>query len=291
MFGVKSAEDEEVSILTVEEADRLLRTAIETNSHKYGQITYGIAPVVALGFFCGLRSEEIQRLQWSSVDLGKRMIRIGPEVAKKRFQRFVDIPENAAEWLTLLKQDGGPVIGSEYDGDYDKRFGKLCASAGFVTRSPSGRRTSTWKTNAMRHSFATYRFEQTGDAEYVAKQIGHRQIDRQTPSGMNLHLIVDNCATHKHPAVKQWIVKHPRFHLHFTPTSSSWLNLVERWFAEITRERIRRGSFHSVANLIEAIESYIQHNNSTPKPFHWTKRVDQILEKVGRCKDATVTRH
>ena len=118
-----------------------------------------------------------------------------------------------------------------------------------------------------------------------------RQIDRQTPSEMNLHLIVDNYATHKHPAVKQWIVKHPRFHLHFTPTSSSWLNLVERWFAEITRKRIRRGSFHSVANLIEAIESYIQHNNSTPKPFHWTKRVDQILEKVGRCKDATVTLH
>ena len=78
-----------------------------------------------------------------------------------------------------------------------------------------------------------------------------RQIDRQTPVGYDLHLIVDNYATHKHPRVRQWIKKHPRFHLHFTPTSSSWLNLVERWFAEITRKRIRRGVFQSVADLVE----------------------------------------
>jgi transposase len=118
-----------------------------------------------------------------------------------------------------------------------------------------------------------------------------RQIDRETPVGMDLHLIVDNYATHKHPKVKQWIAKHPRFHLHFTPTSASWLNLVERWFAEITRKRIRRGSFSSVRDLIEAIRYYIIHNNTHPKPFHWTKRVDAILEKVGRCKAASVTQH
>jgi len=118
-----------------------------------------------------------------------------------------------------------------------------------------------------------------------------RQIDRQTPAGYDLHLIVDNYATHKHPGVKQWIEKHPRFHLHFTPTSSSWLNLVERWFAEITRKRIRRGAFRSVSDLVEAIHSYIALNNADPKPFHWTKSAEEILEKVGRCKAASVTQH
>ena len=118
-----------------------------------------------------------------------------------------------------------------------------------------------------------------------------RQLERQTPSGLDLHLIVDNYATHKHPAVARWLKKHPRFHLHFIPTSSCWLNLVERWFAEITRKRIRRGCFSSVAELTKAIQVYIAHNNTDPKPFVWTKRVDQILEKVGRCKDAAVTEH
>jgi transposase len=118
-----------------------------------------------------------------------------------------------------------------------------------------------------------------------------RQLDRQTPAGLDLHLIIDNYATHKHPAVKAWIEKHRRFHLHFTPTSASWLNLVERWFAEITRKRIRRGCFVSVDELIQAISTYIEHNNTSPKPFRWTKSVDQILEKVGRCKAASVTQH
>jgi transposase len=113
-----------------------------------------------------------------------------------------------------------------------------------------------------------------------------RQIDRQTAAGLDLHLIVDNYATHKHPAVKAWLGKHPRFHLHFTPTSSSWLNLVERWYAEITRKRIRRGCFASVTDLTQTIETYIAHNNADPKPFRWTKTVDQILDKVGRCKAA-----
>jgi transposase len=118
-----------------------------------------------------------------------------------------------------------------------------------------------------------------------------RQIDRETPPERQLHLVVDNYATHKHPKVQTWLKRHPRFHLHFTPTSSSWLNLVERWFGEITRKRIRRGSFKSVKDLIEAIQDYIRHNNQYPKPFVWTKRVDQILEKVGHCKAATVTPH
>lgn len=118
-----------------------------------------------------------------------------------------------------------------------------------------------------------------------------RQIDRETPKGLDLHLIVDNYATHKHPRVKKWLSRHKRFHIHFTPTSSSWLNLVERWFGEITRKRIRRGSFRSVKELITAIEEYIQHNNENPKPFVWTKRADEIIEKVKRCKARTGTQH
>jgi transposase len=118
-----------------------------------------------------------------------------------------------------------------------------------------------------------------------------RQVDRDTPPERQLHLIVDNYATHKHPKVQQWLKRHRRFHLHFTPTSSSWLNLIERWFGEITRKRIRRGSFKSVEELVEAINQFIRHNNENPKPFVWTKRVEEILEKIGRCKAVTVTQH
>jgi transposase len=118
-----------------------------------------------------------------------------------------------------------------------------------------------------------------------------REIDRQTPPGLNLHLIVDNYGTHKHEKVRKWLTRHRRFHLHFTPTSSSWLNLVERWFAEITRKRIRRGSFNSVEELVTVIQDYITTNNQNPHPFVWTKKVDEILEKVRHCKAASVTQH
>jgi len=111
------------------------------------------------------------------------------------------------------------------------------------------------------------------------------QIDRETPADLDLHLIVDNYATHKHPRVRRWLKRHPRFHQHFTPTSSSWLNLVERWFREITDKRIRRGAFHSVEQLIEAIMTYIQNHNKNPKTFTWTAGVDHILEKVRRARE------
>lgn len=111
-----------------------------------------------------------------------------------------------------------------------------------------------------------------------------RKLDRETPVGLDLHLILDNYATHKHDAVGRWLKKHRRFQLHYTPTSSSWLNLVERWFREITEKRIRRGTFHSVAQLEQAIKEYLEHNNQQPKPFVWTASVEQILAKVGRCK-------
>ena len=109
-------------------------------------------------------------------------------------------------------------------------------------------------------------------------------IDQQTPAELDLHLIVDNYATHKHPKVLSWLKRHPRFHMHFTPTSSSWLNLVERWFREITDKRIRRGVFRSVPELIGAIDAYIEEHNRDPKPFIWTAKADEILAKVRRAR-------
>jgi transposase len=118
-----------------------------------------------------------------------------------------------------------------------------------------------------------------------------KMIDKQTPAGLDLHLIVDNYATHKTPAVKRWLKTHMRFHLHFTPTSASWLNMVERFFAEITRKRIRRGVFKSVAELESAIMQYLENHNADPKPFIWTKSVGEILEKVARAKQALESQH
>jgi transposase len=118
-----------------------------------------------------------------------------------------------------------------------------------------------------------------------------RLIDQQTPAKLDLHLIVDNYATHKTPAVKRWLKAHPRFHLHFTPTSASWLNMVERFFAEITRNRIRRGVFQSVAELKSAIMEYLENHNADPKPFVWTKSASEILEKVARAKQALESLH
>jgi transposase len=109
-------------------------------------------------------------------------------------------------------------------------------------------------------------------------------IDHQTPAALDLHLIVDNYATHKHPKVKTWFKRHPRFHLHFVPTSSSWLNMVERWFRALTDKRIRRGIFKSVGELIAAIEAYIQHHNSNPKSFVWTAKAEDIIAKYRRAK-------
>jgi transposase len=113
-----------------------------------------------------------------------------------------------------------------------------------------------------------------------------RLIDRQTPPTKDLHLIVDNYATHKHPTVQAWLARHPRFHVHFTPTSASWANMVERFFRDLTEQRIRRGVFRSVPDLIEAIEDYLSHHNRQPKPFIWTAKAADILEKVKRARAA-----
>jgi transposase len=113
-----------------------------------------------------------------------------------------------------------------------------------------------------------------------------RTIDREVPTGLQVHLICDNYATHKHPDVQAWLTKHPRFHLHFTPTSSSWLNLVERWFRELTDKALRRGVFHSVPDLIAKIEAYLAAHNDDPRPFIWTATADEILTKVARGRVA-----
>ncbi|HUP85745.1 MAG TPA: IS630 family transposase [Acidimicrobiales bacterium] len=113
-----------------------------------------------------------------------------------------------------------------------------------------------------------------------------RLIDRRVDKGLQVHLIVDNYGTHKHPNVEAWLAQHPRFHLHFIPTSSSWLNLVERWFRDLTTKRLQRGSFANVPELVAAIEDYIAHHNDDPKPFVWTKSADEIIAKVKRGRVA-----
>jgi transposase/transposase-like protein len=113
-----------------------------------------------------------------------------------------------------------------------------------------------------------------------------RTIDREVPKTLAVHMILDNYATHKHPAVKAWMAAHPRFHLHFTPTSSSWLNLVERWFRELTDKALRRGVFHSVPDLIASIEKYLDVHNESPRPFVWTATAESILAKVRRGRVA-----
>jgi transposase len=118
-----------------------------------------------------------------------------------------------------------------------------------------------------------------------------KKIDSETPFGLNLHLIVDNYGTHKHPRVKSWLKRHPRFHLHFTPTASSWLNLVERWFREITDKRIRRGVFRSLPALIAAIKDYLNNHNQNPHVFVWSAPVELILAKIAKCKEALDALH
>lgn len=111
-----------------------------------------------------------------------------------------------------------------------------------------------------------------------------KTIEREVPNGLQVHLILDNYATHKHPAVKHWLASHKRFHLHFTPTSSSWLNQVERWFRDLTEKNLRRGIFGSVPDLIASIEDYLDANNEDPRPYAWTATAESILAKVARAR-------
>jgi transposase len=118
-----------------------------------------------------------------------------------------------------------------------------------------------------------------------------RRLDRDFPKSLQLHLVLDNYGTHKHPKVNEWLRAHARFHLHFTPTSASWLNMIESWFSQLTKRRIRRGSFVSVSDLITAIKEYIEKNNDAPTPFVWTASVKSIEEKLRDCQPVFRTVH
>ena len=118
-----------------------------------------------------------------------------------------------------------------------------------------------------------------------------RRVDAETPKHLDVHLIADNYATHKHPTVQAWLKRHPRFHMHFTPTSASWINMVERFFGLITEDRIRRSVLKSVAELEAAIMEYLDHHNANPKPFVWTASPGDILEKVARGRQALESLH
>jgi len=151
--------------------------------------------------------------------------------------------------------------------------------------------THDYKRNGTTTLFAAI---ELGHGEVIAtcmKQHRHqewikflRMIDKQTPKELELHLIVDNYATHKHEKVKRWLKRHPRFHVHFIPTSSSWLNIVEGFFRNLDQKRLRRGVFQNVSVLIQAIMSYIEEHNRDPRPIVWTAAADRILEKVGRAR-------
>jgi len=117
------------------------------------------------------------------------------------------------------------------------------------------------------------------------------KIEAATDSDLTVHLILDNYGTHQHPEVKKWFAARSRYHVHFTPTSASWLNEVESWFAEITRKRIRRGTFRSVRDLEGAIREYIRDNNKDPRPFRWVARANTIIRKVRKYKRTLETGH
>jgi transposase len=117
------------------------------------------------------------------------------------------------------------------------------------------------------------------------------KINRETPKDRDVHLIVDNYASHKHAKVKKWLERHPRFHFHFTPTSASWLNAVEGFFAKLTKQRLKRGVFHSIVDLQAAINRFLAEHNQNPKPFVWTADPDRIIEKVNRGKQALESIH
>ena len=167
-----------------------------------------------------------------------------------------------------------------------------------IKKGRAGTMTHDYKRNGTTTLFAALNMLDGKVIGTCMKRHRHREfvnflklIDKSTPAGLDLHLIVDNYATHKTPAVKRWLKTHTRFHLHFTPTSASWLNMVERFFGEITRKRIRRGVFKSVAELESAIMLYLENHNAAPKPFVWTKSAGEILEKVARAKQALESQH
>jgi transposase len=162
-----------------------------------------------------------------------------------------------------------------------------------MKRGRAGTMTHDYKRNGTTTLFAAMELAEGKIISKCMKRHRHQEwikflklIDEQTPADLDLHVIADNYAAHKHPKVKSWLKRHPRFHMHFIPTSSSWLNLIERFFREITDKQIRRGSFENVAELVDAITAFIDRHNDDPKPFVWTASVQDILEKVRRARNS-----
>jgi transposase len=168
-----------------------------------------------------------------------------------------------------------------------------------LIRGRCGTMTHDYKRNGTTTLFAALELAQGEVIATCMKQHRHqewikflRMIDEQTPNELDLHLIVDNYATHKHEKVKRWLKRHPRFHVHFIPTSSSWLNIVEGFFRNLDQKRLKRGVFQNVPGLIQAIMNYIEGHNRDPRPIVWTAAADSILAKVGRARaklDKSVT--
>jgi len=163
-------------------------------------------------------------------------------------------------------------------------------------------RASTMTHDYVRHGTTTlFAALNVADGKVIGQcQARHRHqewlqflklIEAQTPAGRQLHLILDNYATHKHPKVQSWLAKHPRFHLHFTPTSASWLNMVERFFRDLTTKRLRRGVFHSVPELVAALQGYLETYNQEPTPFVWTATANDVLMKVKRARKKLANRN
>ena len=162
-----------------------------------------------------------------------------------------------------------------------------------IKRGRAGTMTHDYKRNGTATLFAALNTFDGKVISMCAPRHRHQEwlsflqiLDRRTPADKQLHLIADNYATHKHPKVQRWLQRHPRFHMHFTPTSASWLNMVERFFRDLTVNRLRRGVFRDVIELVEAIDSYIDQHNVKPKPFIWTAKAKDILEKVKRARKA-----
>jgi transposase len=162
-----------------------------------------------------------------------------------------------------------------------------------IKRGRAGTMTHDYKRNGTATLFAALNTFDGKVISMCAPRHRHQEwlsflriLDRRTPADKQLHLIADNYATHKHPKVQRWLRLHPRFHMHFTPTSASWLNMVERFFRDLTVNRLRRGVFRDVIDLVEAIDSYVDQHNETPKPFIWTAKAKDILEKVKRARKA-----
>lgn len=162
-----------------------------------------------------------------------------------------------------------------------------------LRRGRAGTMTHDYKRNGTTTLFAA--IEMAAGKVFAKCMTRHRHqewikflalIDAQTLPDLDIHVIADNYATHKHPSVKRWLKRHPRFHMHFIPTSSSWRNVIERFFRDLTDKRIRRAAFHNVAELVEAIMDYVAKHNADPQPFMWTKTADQIAAKVGRARAA-----